>query len=266
MDTKAMNRLQVKTPEQRFIHTLENDFHFAPKIAQAVLEEAQACLRSDKKNLHPGQIRVILARLDARPGRALKETDMIEVIWTIDAGAEDREVRYKYGQKHLRQVRILGLLSESTEQKGAGTQEDLAVNLQVALRTIKRDFVELQARGYYLPTRGNLHGVGRGQTHKAQIIAKWLRGKTYDQIARATYHSIAAIKRYIQMFVRVIELHLQKFSESQIALLLQIGEALLHEYLSVYYDNNSVDCQKRLQEQLERLHQAVSAPKKRSLR
>lgn len=266
MDTKMMNRLQVKTPQQRFVYLLENEFHFAPKIARAILEEAQACLYNNASTLHPGQIRVILTRLEAKPGRPLKDTDLIEVTWTIDAGAEDREVLQKYGPKHLRQVRILRLLSEAVEQGSVGTQEDLAEKLHVTLRTIKRDFAELQAKGYYLPTRGNLHGVGRGQTHKAQIIAKWLQGKTYDQISSDTYHTTSAIKRYIQTFVRVIELHLQDFSNTHIAQLLQIGQPLVCEYLAVYEQNHSSDARQRLQEQLHRFRKADHSPKKRSRR
>ena len=31
-------RLQIKTAEQRFVHMLEHEFEFAPKIAQVILE------------------------------------------------------------------------------------------------------------------------------------------------------------------------------------------------------------------------------------
>lgn len=266
MDTKVMNRLQVKTPQQRFLYLLENEFHFAPKISQAILDEAQACLYTNADSLHPGQIRALLARLEAKPGRPLKDTELIEVAWTIDAGAEDREVLQKYGPKHLRQVRILRLLSEAIEQGGVSAQEDLAEKLQVTLRTIKRDFVELQAQGYYLPTRANLHGIGRGQTHKAQIIAKWLQGKTYDQISLDTYHTTSAIKRYVQAFVRTVELHQQDFSHNHIAQLLQIGRSLVYEYLTIYEQNHSPEARQRLEEQLDRFRKADHSPKKRSRR
>ena len=133
------------------------------------------------------------------------------------------------------------------------SQEDLARVLQVSVRTIKRDIKALSEQGLYLPTRGNLHGIGRGQTHKAQIIQRWLQGQTYDQIALQTRHSNTAINRYVQTFVRVIELHQQDFADSQIALLLQIGVALVQEYLAVYVQNDQPACRERLKEQLQRL-------------
>ncbi len=254
-------RLQIKTAEQRFVHMLEHEFEFAPKIAQVILEEAQTSLTRQALGLRPGQIRVILAKRKARPGRPLRETETKEVTWTIDAGREDHQVRQEHGRQALRRVRIQRLLLEAIEQDGVATQEDLAQVLQVSLRTIKRDFEELQSRGLYLPTRGYLHGVGRGQTHKAQIIKHWLQGQTYDQIAQQTHHTLTAVKRYIQHFVRVVELHRQDFGVTQIALLLQIGGALVQEYLVVYEQNDTIECRQRLQEQIERLS-GYQRPKK----
>jgi CRP-like cAMP-binding protein len=130
------------------------------------------------------------------------------------------------------------------------TQEDVARVLNASLRTIKRDCAALQAQGIYLPTRGNVHGIGRGQTHKAQIIGRWLRGETYDQIALHTHHRPVSIQRYIQTFVRLVQLHTQGFSDSQIGLVLQISPALVQEYLAVYGQHDAPDCRERLQDQL----------------
>ena len=148
-----------------------------------------------------------------------------------------------------------------SEQGGVASQEDLAQVLNVSVRTIKRDCLVLQNEGIYLPTRGNLHGIGRGQTHKAQIIRHWLQGWTYDQIVWHTHHTATAIKRYIQAFVRVIELHQQGFSQNQIGLLLQMDLALVQEYLAVYGQNDSPECRERLQEQLKRLSGPTTAQK-----
>jgi transcription initiation factor IIE alpha subunit len=261
MADQVQERLLAKTPEQRFLHVLEQDFHYAPKVAQAVLEEAQACLLSRPGSLRPGQTRVILTQYDAGHGRALRDTPTTEVVWTVDAGREDRQVLHEHGHTALRQVRIQRLLDEALAQGAAATQEDLAQALHVSLRTIKRDCGILQAQELYLPTRGNLRGIGRGQTHKARIVGQWLRGATYDQIVRQTRHSLSAIQRYIQTFVRVVDLHQQDFPDGQIALLLEIGLALVREYLAVYQQNASPECRERLSTQLERLGRAGVAQK-----
>jgi hypothetical protein len=257
----SQKRLETKTSEQRFKQMLEQEFHFAPKIAQSILEEAQAHLVEPSELKGAGRQPVILAKREAGSGRPLRETELIQVSWTVDTGPEDRQVGQVYGQKALRQVRVQRLLLEALEQGAVASQEDLAQALQVTVRTIKRDFAELQKQGLYLPSRGNLHGIGRGQTHKAQIISCWLQGATYDQIAQRTHHALSSIQRYIQTFVRVVDLHQQDFSDSQIAQLLQLGLPLVQEYLAVYHDHPQADSQRRLQEQMIRLKQAVK-PKK----
>lgn len=256
-----IERILAKTPQQRFLHILEDEFRYAPKIAEAILNEAQGCLFGASAELRPGQVRVILTRRGARHGEALRDTPSLEVTLTVDAGAEDCQVLREYGSRALRRVRILRLLDEAVEQGAVATQEDLARVLNTSLRTIKRDFGALQAQGNYLPTRGYLQGIGRGQTHKGQIIRRWLRGETYDQIAMNTHHSVASIQRYIRAFVQVVQLHRQGMANSQIALLLQIGWPLVEEYWQIYQHNNTPECRERLEKQLQRFAQACQPQK-----
>lgn len=253
MEQQAIERLQIKTAEQHFLSILENEFHEPPRVAQALLEEAQSCLLGTVQHLRPGQMRVILTEREAGHGQGLAETPMTEVVWTIDAGREDREVLQQHGRIGLRQVRILRLVSEALDQGAVATQEDLAQVLQVSVRTIKRDCAHLEKRGFEVPTRGNVRGIGRGQTHKAQIVGRWLRGETYDQIALSTRHSSSSIRRYVQTFARVVHLHQLGFTDQQIATLLGIGLPLVKEYLAICRENDSKACQRRLEEQLERL-------------
>ena len=261
MEQQAIERLQNKTAEQRFLSTLENEFHEAPRVAQALLEEAQTCLLGTVQYLRPGQMRVILVRRDAGHGRSLAETPMTEVIWTVDAGLEDREVLQRHGHVALRQARILRLVHEALDQGAAATQEDLAQVLHVSVRTIKRDCAHLASQGFEIPTRGNLQGIGRGQTHKAHIVGRWLCGETYDQIALATRHSLSSIQRYVQTFVRVVHLHRRGFVDQQIATLLGIGSPLVVEYLAICRENNSSACQERLERQLKRVLTSKPVPR-----
>lgn len=249
----SIQRWMVKTPEQRFLHELETGFQYAPRVAQAILAEAKTHLLGHSADLRPGQIRVILAKKDAPHGRPLKETDTVEVVWTVDAGDEDLQVLAAHDKIALRQQRILRLLDEAVSQGAVATQEDLARALHTSVRTIKRDFKALQAAGQALPSRGRLHSIGRGQTHKAQIVALWLEGQTYDQLARQTRHALASIKRYINTFIRVVWLQRQDYALEQIAHLLQIGTALTAEYLALYERYNTAAYQERLTACLQRI-------------
>jgi len=261
MDDQTIERFQAKTPEQRYLNVLEQDFDQPPRVAQALLEEAQLCLLCDGAALRPGQTRVILTDLNAGHGQPLGQTATTEVTWTLDAGQEDRQVLQQHGSAELRRTRIQRLLDEALAQGAAATQEDLAQALHVSVRTIKRDCKELEGQGFCLPTRGQLKGIGRGQTHKAQIVGRWLRGETYDQIMLYTRHSLSSVKRYVQSFVRVADLHRQGFSENEIALLLELSAYLVREYLAVYNEYDLVEYRERLTEQIERLSKAPKAKK-----
>ncbi len=259
MDTQAIARQATKTVEQHFVRILIDEFQLAPRMAEAVLAEVQASLVAAGREPGAGQVRMVLSRRGAGAGPPVRQTPSVEVIWTVNAGAEDQQVLYQYGRVALRRLRIVRLLDEALAQGAAATQEDLAVALNVGLRTIKRDFQALSAQGVYLPTRGNLHGIGRGQTHKALIVGRWLRGETYDQLMLSTRHSLPSIQRYIQNFLRIVALHQQGFDASQIARFVQSGEALVQEYLAVYAQNDSPACRERLADQLARMQKATPA-------
>jgi hypothetical protein len=253
MNREEMLRQQAKTREQRFLNMMEEEFNYPPRVAQAILTEAQACLFGQPVYLKPGQMRVILLSRDAAHGRALAQTATQEVTWTVHQAEEDHEVEKQHGTVALRQTRIQRLLDEAVEQGAVATQEDLAQALHVSVRTIKRDCAELQKQGVFLPTRGNLRGIGRGQTHKAQIVRRWLLGETYDQLAYHTRHSMTCVKRYIQTFARVLHLHQKGFTSGEISLALQVGIPLVDEYLAVYQQNDTRFCRHRLTEQIKRL-------------
>ena len=255
MDRDHLARLEAKTSSQQFTRMLQQDFNLAPKIAQVIVQEAELYLNQQHQPLKVGQIRVVLAQRHIHPVRDVADTPTVNVTWTLDAGAEDLAVLDQHGAQRLRQVRIQRLLAEALEQGAIATQEDLARALSVSVRTIKRDFADLHAEGCYLPSRGYIHGVGRGQTHKARIVKLWLQGMTYDQIATHTHHSLTSVQRYILTFVRVVHLHQQPFEPAEIAHLTQLGLPLVREYLALYQAITSAAAQRRLQEQLERLLQ-----------
>jgi Protein of unknown function (DUF1670) len=262
---EEIGRMKAKTAEQRFMNILEKDFKQAPRVAEAILSDAQACLEGRSEGLRPGQMRVILADRQAGHGQKIKQTAMVEVIWTVDGGSEDYEVMQEHGRKGMRRHRLQRLLAEAVGQGGAASQEDLARVLSVSVRTIKRDCAYLEKKGIYLPTRGNLRGIGRGQTHKALIVGRWLAGESYDQIARQSHHSLSSVQRYMQAFLRVMQLHRQGLAVVEIALLLQIGQPLVKQYLAIYNQQETPFTRQRLTRELQRLSQRGMAQKKRML-
>jgi len=247
-------RLALKTPEAAFLNILEREFHFSPRVAGEVLNAASEVLLGGTEQVRPGQVRLVVARLEAPFGPPLAESAKVEVTLTVEAGLEDATVLATEGREGVRRGRILRLLAEAIEQGGVLTQEDLARVLQVTVRTIRRDIQALKAEGHTIDTRGPVKGVGRGQTHKVKIIALWLDRQGYDKIARWVHHSPQAIKRYVSAFLRMVLLHQEGRSVSEIAFLTQTSVRLVEDYLALYRTAQGEAAQRaKLEEELVRV-------------
>lgn len=259
-----IDRLAVKTLDQRFRYELETGFELAPRISQGILDMAKEIFSLDTVSLdrsrviRPGQIRQVIAAAKAPHGSPLHQTDMVEVTWTLDAGEEDLEILKQHGRVALRQVRLLRLIDEALDQDGVATQEDLARTLGVGVRTIRADIATLKMKGYHIITRGQLHGAGRGQTHKVLIVELYLKRQTYSEIMRQTRHSAQAIKRYLQTFGRVVMLTRKELNVNEIAHAVGISERLTQEYLALYQRYNIPTYQTRLAEMVQMLSGAVA--------
>jgi hypothetical protein len=234
--TIRQERQAVKTPDAVFYQALRQEFNFSLRLAQDVLNAAQELLigQASPERIRPGQVRRVVASLKAPFGPPLVETAKLEITLTVDAGPEDAEVAAEQGREALRRGRILRLIDEALDQGGVLTQEDLAQVLGVDVRTIRRDVRVLKEAGQLLHTRGQLKGVGRGQTHKVKIIELWLDREGYDQISRWMHHSPQAIKRYVSTFLRLVVLHREGKALKEIAFLTQSSPRLVADYLVVY--------------------------------
>jgi len=252
----TQQRLAAKTPEAAFLHVLQEEFRFSPRVSHELLSTAKEMLVGEIPSLalRPGQIWLAVASLKAPFGPPLADTDKVEVTLTLDAGAEDAEVKARERGEGLRRGRILRLTEEALEQGGVLTQEDLARALGVTRRTIARDIQVLRAEGHLVQTRGVVKGVGRGQTHKVRIIELWLEQEGYDKIARWLHHSPQAIKRYVSTFLRIVVLHRQGAALEEITFLTRSSVRLVREYLGVYEAAMGVSHRReRLEEELARV-------------
>jgi len=228
------DRSLEKTPEQVFINSLRKEFELSPAESAGVLELAKRCLFGELPQTL-GRIRFLCASRRAKHGKPLGEQDMIRVTLTIDNGIEDLDVLREQGSIALRQLRILRLTEEAYIQGGLLTQEDLSRLLQVSIRTIRNDIIDLVRDGNTVHTRGYEHDIGRGVSHKTRIIDLYLSGFTYDEIMRRTRHSAHAIKRYVNTFGRLLLLISHGMEEiRELSRLLNQSDRLTKEYLVVF--------------------------------
>ncbi len=199
----TLKRRQIKSSEGEFIWELENSFELSPKLSELILVTAKECLLREHQ-LKEGQIEVTVIEIEERSGKVIEKMEKKKVRLTIDNGIEDIEVLKEYGRINLRQIKIERITEEAIGQGGVLSQEDLGKYLGCTVRTIQRDIKQIKQKGIEVVTRGYLHNIGRGQTHKVKIIGMYLDGQTYSEIKLKTRHSVGAIKRYLGSFVKVL--------------------------------------------------------------
>jgi hypothetical protein len=228
------DRSLEKTPEQVFINSLRKEFELSPAESAGILELAKRCLFGEIPQTL-GRIRFLCASRKAKHGKPLGEQDMVRVTLTLDNGIEDLDVLREQGSVALRQLKVLRLSEETYIQYGLLTQEDLARLLQVSVRTIRNDIIELVRDGNTVHTRGYDQDIGRGVSHKTRIVDLHLSGYTYDEIMRRTRHSAHAIKRYVSTFGRLLLLLSHDVYEiRELSRLLNQSDRLTKEYLELY--------------------------------
>ena len=227
---RILNRRQIKSSEGEFIWELENSYELSPRLSSLILMTAKECLVKDYL-LKEGQIEVTVIEIEQRAGKAIEKIEKKKVRLTIDNGIEDIEVLKEFGRIALRQIKIQRITEEAIAQGGVLSQEDLGKYLSCTVRTIQRDIKQIKDKGIEVVTRGYLHNIGRGQTHKVKIIGMYLDGKTYSEIKLKTRHSAGAIKRYLESFTKVLMSQSRGiYKAKEISVVTGISETLVNQY------------------------------------
>ena len=230
---REVARRQIKSSEGEFLYELENSYELSPKLSSLILLSAKECLIRDYQ-LREGQIEVTLIGIEERSGKVIEKLEKKKVRLTLDNGLEDIEILQEFGRISLRQIKIQRITEEALRQGGVLSQEDLGKYLSCTVRTIQRDITQIKKQGIDVVTRGYLHNIGRGQTHKVKIIGMYLDGATYSDIKLKTCHSVGAIKRYLESFTKVVMAsHKGIYRSKEISSVTGLSEGLVKQYIEL---------------------------------
>ena len=160
-----------------------------------------------RDQLQPGQTLWPAVALDERPGyrKPMTETRQVPVLITLVNQEDIADLRHNVKQTEVLKGALVRAALDAYAQGGLLTITDLAVLFQRSPASISGLIGQYEAEtGAVVPRRGNLHDMGPTVSHKALICRKaYLEGKMTPVIARETYHSPAAVDRYILDFARV---------------------------------------------------------------
>lgn len=235
MDAQLTARLQSKSVKNSIINNIAKDFNLTPILAEAYFNQVKDYfLKHANVSLSSGQIHY-LAISDREPaGKPVSLCQKVSVALTLHNPDEDLPLYKRKGLRGLRQYKLLRITKEAIEQGALLSYEDIAFVLTTSVVTIKRDIAFMRKRGLTIPSRGWRHEMGRGQTHKTQILQLYLSGYQFSDIEKRTHHSETAVKRYLQDFAKIVLLHRKHFSTDQIRIATGFSNRLIGEYLKLY--------------------------------
>ncbi len=238
---KRYGPMREKSLKNALSHRIAQDFprlggeRIRQLCADMILEVVNQHLRPRDMVQH-GQVVWLAVSLNDPPAlkKRLRDTQLVPVILDLST-TEDLEAildRVK-PQERLRR-KAIRLCQQAHAQGALLSNVDLAELLnrhdsQIAslLAAHERQAQQL------IPRRATLHDVGTGLTHKAIICRKHAEGKTADQIARETHHSLAAVDRYLADFDRVRQCRQLGMNPEQIAFTLHHSPRLVQQYLEL---------------------------------
>lgn len=179
-----------------------------------------------------GQVIFHAVAIDVPPGIPVEEMHLIPVSLTTYS-ADDILICSDKNQKGLLDSRIERITLEAFHQGGLLTQADLSVLLGESTKTIARHIQDLHHQDIFVPTRGSWRDIGPGESHKKQIVACYLKGDEYTDIARKTHHSHEAIMRYVKDFARLLILSEEGYTAGEIRMLSGLSDKTITEYMEL---------------------------------
>jgi hypothetical protein len=262
----AYGRLRKKTREHEFIDRLEREFEFSPRESRGVLDVVTEMF-FDNREIGAGQMEYTCVSAGEGPGKSMEELAKVRVKLTRDL-VSDTDCEARLGASARRRVQILRLTEEAFDQGGLLTQEDLGRIIGVSARTIRRDVEDLMRQKLRLYLRGLQKDIGKGISHKVQVVSLYLRWKTYSEIERLTGHTVGSIKVYLNDFCRVMMARERGIrSAREIGYYLGRTERLVMEYLALLQDAEKIPEQRSRLESLkyQLRHLERRSPGKRGL-
>ena len=178
-------------------------------------------------------------------GKSIKQTRLKSVILDLVRSCDALE---RANGKKLREIKIEAvarMCKQAYEQEGCLTNAELAILLKISPNTVGNYIKEWELKNHeVLPRRGSIHDMGPTLTHKKIIIEKlFIEQKPVQQVSRETYHSLAAIQRYISMFKQVLLCKQKGMSLEETAYAVGRTKRLVREYeviIEEYKEKNYV--------------------------
>ncbi len=219
----------------------EYGYDHGPVIARAIVDDILVTIeRCSPNQVPPKTVTWLAVRREWRGRRkGLDITDLVPIQLRVVTEEEIELLvtpalrRERKARRAFSRARFARWCFEAYEQEGVLTLLDLSLLSGLAENYIGELLREYEAEtDKIVPTRGTVHDIGPGVTHKAEVIRRWLRKESPAQIARTLEHSQGAVDRYIADFQKV-RLLAQKFPVVDLSALTGLSTSVIRQYIAL---------------------------------
>jgi predicted transcriptional regulator len=242
MTQGPFSNLDKKTFKQAIIELLEREYKIlgSHKVLELIAEDIVALQHKyypQTKDTSFGHLSWVSTSADnGKPKLGQKREEYKqEVIKLPYITEEDIELkRQNVSSREHDLIRIERLTKAAKEQGALLTVEELAAILNRSTVTISKRIQEYhQEHDDVLPLKGYALDIGRGTTHKKQILELYEQKVAPPDIARQTNHSLEAVDRYIKDYERVKFLVRRNINITQIHHMTGRGKSVIRQYIKI---------------------------------
>lgn len=239
---KRFAPLREKTLKNALAHRIGKEFPRlgGPRIlalcAEMILEIVGQHIRP-RESLTHGQVLWMGVSVNDPPSRAKRtaDTDLVPLVLDLSTPEDIEAILDHQRPKQRLLVKVLRLCQQAYQQGAVLSNCDLAELLNMR-EDLLAEMLAAHERetGKVVPRRATVHDVGTGLTHKLIVCWKYYaEGRSPEEIARQTYHSLEAVDRYLGQFDRVRHCRQQGLSPAETAFALNCSFRLVREYLEI---------------------------------
>ena len=133
--------------------------------------------------------------------------------------------------RDLKARRAQRLAVDARRQGGLLSLPDLAFLVGMGTSALQQAIARTDM---FVPTRGRVADIGRGVTHRAEIVRLYVEGYTESDIVRRTHHTYESVGNYLTDFRRVMVLVDQGLEPAHIRKVTRLSRPVVDAYVELY--------------------------------
>ena len=249
--SSAFSSMPRKTFDSALEYLLYTEYRFlgGKRVVKMIVNDVKGLIEKFfPDNLEVGQVIWPAVSIDESQEQHKKIEDhkIIPVKLNLVTREDLEKLEKKVKRTEIEKARVVRLFNEAYEPGALLTQADIGVLIGKSTATVSKCVQEYQKEhDEVLPTRGNIHDIGPGITHKGIIVRKKLEKKSTSQIAKETNHSPEAVDRYIRDYGRVKMLIGKRMTVEEISYATGISRGVVEQYKDLYELENSDNSEKK---------------------